>query len=704
MNNYKEYSELYLSNGISVIPDKYKQKIPAIKGWTEYCDRLPNNNEVAQWSTIGDTNIAVCTGKASGLVALDFDCTDPKIIEAINVDSLPKSPVERIGAKGFVRFFKYNGEKTFTLKHAGGVILEILSENKKVTIPPSIHPSGMGYKWTGPALHEVNLDDLPTLPPIGWIELLQARLSFAFPESELKGGKIINGRNDSLSSECGKLIREGVAVDAAIAHLIQFDKDTHESPLFEDLTSFGHTEPFSNALAFYSNHLQTVNNRRLKDQKEYEIPITASAVNHEYKEEVLKKKEQKQDLPKKANVSLPEPMGTLKEVRDLILENSYVKQPELALSASLVLMSTVMNRKFEFMGNVSNLYLLNVSNSGTGKEMPQKVIKDILYRVNPHLMGAGDYVSDAALVDSFATQKSRLDVIDEASGLLKSATAGGESYNGKMAEILCELYTSSNSIYMGRRLANNDLKGECERPFVSMLMSTTPTGFSESVNQKAIDKGLLGRVLVFQGRDNAASTFRVKSKHPSESLIQQLQHWSNYIVPKQAGFTSNTSVDYLDVPATEKAMELLEVVFTEYDKQRVNGMFDDKVVPVAARRFQQLCKIAMIHAASRLSNQEIEVDGVDIQFAYKVINYNFDIFQNVLQDNIYESDWDRKTQKIYNYIELKGVATKAQIWRSSKLKPNEKKTILEDLIDSGKVVAEGRKDGKIQYRAIKHES
>ena len=703
MNSYKEYSDLYLSKGISVIPDKYKQKIPAIKGWTEFCDRLPTSEESNQWSNIGDTNIAVCTGKASGIVALDFDCTDPKILELINGDNLPNSPVERIGAKGFVRFFRYNGEKTFTLKNAGGVVLEILSDNKKVTIPPSIHPSGMNYTWSGPALHEVDKKDLPVLPPIGWLELLAEKLKLAYPDSEMKNGKIINGRNDALSSECGKLIREGVAVDAAISHLIKFDKEQHEQPLFEDLSSFDHTEPFSNALSFYSSHLQSINNRRLKDQKEYEIPITASAVNHEYKEEVLKKKEQKPVSQKKVNVKLPEPQGTLKQVRDLILENAYVKQPELALSASLALMSTVLNRKFEFMGNVPNLYLLNVSKSGTGKEMPQKVIKDILFRVNQSLMGAGDYVSDAALVDSFATQKSRLDVIDEASGLLKSATRGGESYNGKMAEILCELYTSSNSIYMGRRLADNSLKGECERPFVTMLMSTTPTGFSESVNQKAIDKGLLGRVLVFNGRETASSTFQVKTTRPAPSLITELQHWDNYIVPNQPGHTSNTSTNYLEVQATDKAMEVLEICFRQYDEQRVNGEFDDKIVPVAARRFQQLCKIALIHAASRLVGKEPEVDVVDVQFASKVVNYNFDVFKNVIHDTIYESDWERETQRMWAYIAKKEGVTKAQIWRANKLPAKKKADILQDLIDSHRIVAEGRLDGKIQYRAVESE-
>ena len=41
----------YLKLGFSVIPDKPKSKKPAIKGWTTYCERQPNKEEIQQLSS-----------------------------------------------------------------------------------------------------------------------------------------------------------------------------------------------------------------------------------------------------------------------------------------------------------------------------------------------------------------------------------------------------------------------------------------------------------------------------------------------------------------------------------------------------------------------------------------------------------------------------------------------------------------------------
>ena len=41
MNLFKEYAAEYLDNGYSVIPDKFRSKMPAIKNWNHYCNILP---------------------------------------------------------------------------------------------------------------------------------------------------------------------------------------------------------------------------------------------------------------------------------------------------------------------------------------------------------------------------------------------------------------------------------------------------------------------------------------------------------------------------------------------------------------------------------------------------------------------------------------------------------------------------------------
>ena len=46
---YKKEAPKYLEKGYSVIPDKYMSKEPAIKGWSGYCYKMPESNEVKSW-------------------------------------------------------------------------------------------------------------------------------------------------------------------------------------------------------------------------------------------------------------------------------------------------------------------------------------------------------------------------------------------------------------------------------------------------------------------------------------------------------------------------------------------------------------------------------------------------------------------------------------------------------------------------------
>ena len=124
------------------------------------------------------------------------------------------------------------------------------------------------------------------------------------------------------------------------------------------------------------------------------MPVTASAINHESKEMVRLGKSQKVEKRKKSKRELPLANNALGLIQQNILNNSWIKQPELAFGASLALMATLVARKVVF-GNLSpNLYILNISPSGSGKDAPQQMLKSYLVGIGAdYLLGAGDYVS-----------------------------------------------------------------------------------------------------------------------------------------------------------------------------------------------------------------------------------------------------------------------------------------------------------------------
>jgi len=138
----------YWATGLPVIPLWPKQKRPAILDWSQFGSRMPTEDEQNSWLSVhGAGNIGLPLGPASGVVAFDVDTLDGKVIETIEEMMPVKSPWKRVGKKGYVAAFRFNGEKTFRIKDMGGqTICELLSTGTQVVLPPSIHPdTGLEY-------------------------------------------------------------------------------------------------------------------------------------------------------------------------------------------------------------------------------------------------------------------------------------------------------------------------------------------------------------------------------------------------------------------------------------------------------------------------------------------------------------------------------------------------------------------------------
>lgn len=712
MNLYKNKHKKYIEYGYSIIPCKFKSKLPAIKNWSEYCYRLPTREETSHWSeNIEESNIDICLGEASSIIALDLDTTDQRILDLI-LPILPYSPVEKKGAKGFTRFFKYNGEHSQSLKYNGEMILEVLSSNKKTTIPPSIHPSGVPYTWTGEKeLLDIDKNELPLLPPY-LISNIESKLKLHIPDITSNGSKgIVSGRNDGLAKLCGKLIQDKVPVDNAIKQLIEYDEKEHETPLFTDINEMPHSEKFTNALQFYTNILQTANTRHFRDNKAYEIPVTASAVNAELAKELDGKKLQAQVSEKESNQelicaksveNLPVAKGILKNLYDNIMENSFIPQPEFAFSASLVALGTLISRKFTFQGMSSNLYILNIAPSGSGKDACQQKLKEYFSDIGAeNLLGAGDYVSDASLMDGLEAHPVRLDILDEAGGILKTVNRGKQDFNGKMADILAELYTSSNSRYLGRAIAGGDKKGACDRPNVSILASTTPTGFQEGISLKAIEKGLMGRFLVFLGDSNKKAR-RVKNFTKLDKATKsKLSYFAAYR-PQESEMTVGFIPQLVtEIDATKAANNRLDEIFEEFDNLRRNTKHDNALLPIIARLYQQMVKIVMIHAASRTNMNEPKVDLDDVEFAYKTILYYYNTISKVVDKYIHGSYQEEITSKLYNIIRDNNGLTKTELVRKTRfLDKYKRQNILIDLVEAGEIVITTDENAQEVYKCL----
>lgn len=657
-NIYANYAPRYLKHKLPVIPDKFMKKQPAIKNWSAYCYQLPTLEEVESWSNrITESNIALCLGEISGVIGLDLDTDRADIMELIK-HMLPESPVEKRGSKGYTRFFRYNGERNHSINFDGDCILEVLSSGKKTTIPPSIHPNGSSYVWvTDTELLDIEATDLPFLPT-NLLANIESTLKTQLTEisrDKNAGANIISGRNAVMVKECARLKQSGnKSLDEMIKELVKYDNDNNSPPYFTDSSEFSHTHAPSNALSLYSDVNKSHQSQRFRTNDSYETLLLESSLNWELAEKVRSGKSPSLVKEKKLNHVLPDAKGAVKTLQSNILANSWIKQPELAMSAALIILATLTSRKVMFEGLSPNLYLLNIAPSGSGKDAPQQMIKKYLMDIGgEYLLGAGDYVSDAALMDDLANNPTRLDIMDEAGGILKTVTGGKSEYNGKMGDILCQLYTSSSSKYLGRAVSDG-VKGACYRPNVNILASTTPTGFSEGISRSAIDKGLMGRFLLFFGRGNKKAERVKKITNLDTNTQNLLTFWLRY----KADLSDELMIAGIEqqvtsLTATPNASALLDTIFEDFQELRVNMSTNDPtdvLIPIVSRLYQQMTKIMIVHACGRSEGDVPEINEDDVIFAKKLIMYYYTNIQDAINEFIYDGDNDKQYKMLLKTI------------------------------------------------------
>lgn len=696
-NLFKENFKAYLEKGMRTSPDKYAGKGWGLTGISDDAHSKELDIRVMEkWAEELEekgSNISLILGEPSGVIALDLDTDNPEILEKIEA-LLPSSPVEKKGSKGWTRFFRYTGEHTDALKafdELDGkwkVILEVLSTGSKTTLAPSRHPNGSDYVWTSDkTLLDVDVSKLPVFPPFLIAELTRI---LGGDEQNTSYGKVSTGRNHGLSQQLGLLLKETQSVGETLRKLIDFDKEQNDPPYFSDPNEHRCTDSITNALSFYSSHLVSINSKRFRENKEYLSPVinTMDKETLEVLKESAGKKSQRQGGLKKLKVSelLPVP-SVLKNTYETLIANSWVPQEELAFGSILTLYSTLASRKFVFQGMSPNLYICNISKSGTGKNAGMEFLKNTLIDIGKtNVLGPSDIPSDAGLMDALCNKPAMVLPLDEVSGVLSSANSGGAEYNRKLGDLLCELYTLGHGRFLGRGLVENSSKGAVDRPNLNILGATTPRGFSESVNRKSIQKGLLGRFLLFFG-DSDVPSKRVKevTKLDQETL-NQLSWLADYRGEESDMNIQGRIQQFTELKATRAGSKALDDVFEEFDKLRLKNL-DDTYGPIAARLYQQMIKLAMLHALAN-SNQSVpKIDVQDVEFGRKLILHFFENFKVAIKGLIFDSPIEKDKANIVRAISEAGLMTRKElILATPSFSKKKRELLIEELLDSEQII------------------
>lgn len=229
----------YLARGWAVIPVRPRGKRPLV-AWEEFQRRLPTEDEIRGWfARWPDANLAIVTGRISGLIVLDVDPRhdgDETLDELERTHGpLPHTVEALTGSGGRHVFFAYPGR---AVRNAVGFApgLDLRGDGGVIVAPPSIHPSGGRYEWE--VSHHP--DETPVVPMPPWILRL-----IAAPEGRrghpqehwrrlAREGVEQGRRNDSIASFAGHLFWHGVDYDVVMELLLSWNAQRCRPPLDDD--------------------------------------------------------------------------------------------------------------------------------------------------------------------------------------------------------------------------------------------------------------------------------------------------------------------------------------------------------------------------------------------------------------------------------------------------------------------------------------
>ena len=210
----KEWADRYRQLGWSVIPVRPRAKIPLL-AWEPFQTHVASATQIARWlERWPDANLGIVTGAISGVVVLDVDPIhggDGSLADLeLRHGRLPQTVEAVTGGGGRHLYFK----------HPGGFVhnrasiapgLDIRGDGGYVVAPPSVHPSGLDYRWVpGHDPTEIALAPLP-----GWVvatagDRPRAGHPLAHWRALLRQGVSEGTRNNSIAALTGRLLWHGV--------------------------------------------------------------------------------------------------------------------------------------------------------------------------------------------------------------------------------------------------------------------------------------------------------------------------------------------------------------------------------------------------------------------------------------------------------------------------------------------------------------
>lgn len=505
-----EAAKWFIEYGATLVPSAWNEKHPITKGWQNTTPDLMTDEYISQQLT--STGMLVLCGISGAPIIVDID--SPHLIEAIE-KHLPRTPIRVRTPRGGIHLWYGQGPTHIpTMRRREGaadapkherIEIDVQSTGTCVMLPPSRHPNGGEYEliWDKAYFDELGITKWSDLPHLNQddIEWLKTFNRIA-PHLQVVKGDLADvkvsaidapvaegSRHITLVSLMGQWLNEtgdtNILLDRAYAW-----NDRNPVPLPEG-------EVFTCVVGMHSKHYTGLHKAgTLRKEIARFIPPPPTPEEQISIESIV----WIAPTGKKIDEELLCPPG-FEDVMEYILATSPQPSRLFATQAALSLGSVLGGRlwRTNVNNNFTSMYFVNVGQSGSGKDRPQRAVDDILMACDmKELIGPdGGYTGATAIHEQLLKHPVHYTKYDEFGDMLRVVNATNQSFAFEGIKLLKTVWGSAGSVVTGKIYAKHaDDRPMIYKPAVTILGSTTPNTFYKSLTLSDLEGGLIPRLLI----------------------------------------------------------------------------------------------------------------------------------------------------------------------------------------------------------------
>jgi hypothetical protein len=332
----------------------------------------------------------------------------------------------------------------------------------------------------------------------------------------------------------------------------------------------------------------------------------------------------------------------------------------------------------------TNLMVLGVAGSGSGKEHPRGCVKKLLEAADlgGYMLGRG-FASQQGITGKLANHFSGLFLVDEMGHVLRAIMSDrSPAYLRGIATTIMELATSATSMYVeDARLTDRDpdkVAYDIPDPCLNLFATTTPdTLWGALTSSRALD-GFLARFVLFETPlnypDPQFDTEPLERRlHDLALMIQQIvvgpgtevnevslglakaQMKPVWVEQDLGGGKTRTVFppEVYVVPMSDMAKEVDRAITRKEVQLKRENEGKSLATAILARTSEHVRRLALIRAVSR-DAYDPQVDGEDMLWAEQVMRLSHSLMIPAVEKHVADNPWEANLKRLWRIISNHG--------------------------------------------------